>query len=63
MTRVSVIGCGNMGSALLRGLARTDTYHLTAIDLDPEARASVADAADETTDDTDSGTADADIVV
>ncbi len=63
MTRVSVIGCGNMGGALLRGLARTDGYRLTAIDLDPEARASVADAADETTDDVDAGTADADIVV
>ncbi|WP_144920833.1 pyrroline-5-carboxylate reductase [Halorubrum salsamenti] len=51
MTRVSVIGCGNMGSALLRGLARTDSYHLTAIDLDPDALAAVEDVVDVTTDD------------
>ena len=62
MTRVSVIGCGNMGGALLRGLARTDSYHLTAIDLDPDALAAVADAADETTEDVDAAT-EADIVV
>lgn len=62
MTRVSVIGCGNMGGALLRGLARTDSYHLTAIDLDPDALAAVADAADVTTDDVDAAK-EADIVV
>ncbi|GAB7008383.1 pyrroline-5-carboxylate reductase [Halorubrum trueperi] len=52
-----------MGGALLRGLARTDSYHLTAIDLDPDALAGVADAADETTDDTAAGVTDADVVV
>lgn len=62
MTRVSVIGCGNMGGALLRGLARNGSYHLTAIDLDPDALAAVADAADETTDDVDAAK-DADVVV
>ncbi|OYR41289.1 pyrroline-5-carboxylate reductase [Halorubrum sp. Ib24] len=62
MTRVSVIGCGNMGGALLRGLARTDSYHLTAIDLDPDALAAVEDAADETTDDVAAAKA-ADVVV
>ncbi|OYR48421.1 MULTISPECIES: pyrroline-5-carboxylate reductase [unclassified Halorubrum] len=62
MTRVSVIGCGNMGGALLRGLARTDSYHLTAIDLDPDALAAVADAADETTDDV-AAAKEADVVV
>jgi len=62
MTRVSVIGCGNMGGALLRGLARTGSYHLTAIDLDPDALAAVEDAADETTDDV-AAARDADIVV
>jgi pyrroline-5-carboxylate reductase len=51
MTRVSVIGCGNMGGAFLKGLARTGTHHLTAIDLDPEALAAVEADADETTDD------------
>lgn len=62
MTRVSVIGCGNMGGALLRGLARNDSYHLTAIDLDPDALAAVADVVDETTEDVDAAT-EADIVV
>ena len=62
MTRVSVIGCGNMGGALLKGLARTEGYHLTAIDLDPEALAAVEDEADETTDDV-GAARDADIVV
>ena len=51
MTRVSVVGCGNMGGAFLKGLARTDSYHLTAIDLDPEALEAVEEAAAETTDD------------
>jgi len=62
MTRVGVIGCGNMGGALLRGLARAEGYHLTAIDLDPEALATVEDAVDETTDDV-AAAHDAEIVV
>jgi pyrroline-5-carboxylate reductase len=62
MTRVSVIGCGNMGGALLRGLARTDSYHLTAVDLDPDALAAVEDVVDVTTDDA-AAARDADIVV
>ena len=51
MTRVSVVGCGNMGGAFLKGLARTGSHHLTAIDLDPEALEAVEEAAAETTDD------------
>ncbi|WP_418282209.1 pyrroline-5-carboxylate reductase [Halorubrum sp. DTA98] len=51
MTRVSVIGCGNMGGALVKGLGRTGRHHVTAIDLDPEALAALADDASETTDD------------
>ena len=62
MTRVSVIGCGNMGGAFLKGLARTGSHHLTAIDLDPEALAAVEADADETTDDTAAAT-EADVVV
>ncbi len=62
MTRVSVIGCGNMGGAFLKGLARAGTYHLTAIDLDPDALAAVEADASETTDDI-SAAADADIVI
>ncbi len=62
MTRVSVIGCGNMGRALLRGLARTGSYHLTAIDLDPDALEAVRGDAEETTDDI-AAAKDADVVV
>ena len=62
MTRVSVIGCGNMGGAFLKGLARDGSYHLTAIDLDPEALAAIEEYASETTDDT-AAAKDADVVV
>jgi pyrroline-5-carboxylate reductase len=62
MTHVSVIGCGNMGGAFVRGLAQSSAYEVTAIDLDPEALASVADDADRTTDDIDAAR-EADIVV
>jgi len=62
MTRVSVIGCGNMGGALLRGLARAGGYHLTAIDLDPEALAAIEDTVDETSEDV-AAAREADIVV
>ena len=62
MTHVSVIGCGNMGGAFVKGLARTGAYEVTAIDLDADALASVADYADETTSDI-SAARDADVVV
>jgi pyrroline-5-carboxylate reductase len=62
MTRVSVIGCGNMGGAFLRGLARSDAYHLTAIDLDPDALETVEEHADETATDT-AAAGDADVVI
>jgi len=51
MVRTSVIGCGNMGSALVTGLSKSGTHTIVACDLDPDALAAVADAADETTDD------------
>jgi pyrroline-5-carboxylate reductase len=41
-----------MGGAFLKGLARSDSHHLTAIDLDPDALEAVADHATETADDT-----------
>ena len=62
MTHVSVIGCGNMGGAFVKGLARTGAYEVTAVDLDTEALESVAEYADETTSDVDAAR-DADIVV
>lgn len=51
MTHVSVVGCGNMGGALVSGLSRTGAYDVTAIDLDPDALEAVAEDADRTTDD------------
>lgn len=53
MTRVSVIGCGNMGGAFVRGLSRSGTYEVTAIDLDPAALDAVSEYAAETTTDLD----------
>jgi pyrroline-5-carboxylate reductase len=62
MTRVCVVGCGNMGGALIRGLARSGNYEITACDLDPDARAAVEEYCSHTTDDV--GVAgDADVVV
>ncbi len=53
MTHVSVIGCGNMGGALLEGLAASGNYELTACDLDPDARAAAEPYATQTTADLD----------
>jgi len=50
MTHLSVVGCGNMGGALLQGLAESGEHRLVGCDIDPDARASVADYC-ETTDD------------
>ena len=49
MTRVSVVGCGNMGGAFVKGLGQHDEYDVTAIDPDETARESVADSASRTT--------------
>ncbi|WP_049890406.1 pyrroline-5-carboxylate reductase [Natronorubrum sulfidifaciens] len=62
MTDVSVIGCGNMGSALLKGLSKADGYTLTACDLDPDALESVAEYSSTTTSDPDVA-AEADVVI
>jgi len=37
MIELCVIGCGNMGNALLQGFAEIEGYELTAIDSDPQA--------------------------
>lgn len=37
MGHVSVIGCGNMGSALVKGLSRNGNHTITACDVDPQA--------------------------
>jgi pyrroline-5-carboxylate reductase len=51
MVRTSVIGCGNMGSALVTGLWKSGNHTVIACDLDPEALAAVADYSTETTED------------
>jgi len=61
MVNVSVIGCGHMGSALVRGLARTDKHSITACDVDEGALEAVAEYCETTT--TDMATAaEADVV-
>ncbi|MGQ3411006.1 pyrroline-5-carboxylate reductase [Natrinema sp. LN54] len=62
MVQTSVIGCGNMGSALIKGLWRAGNHTVTACDLDPDALESVADYVDHTTSDI-SEAADADVVI
>jgi len=61
MTDVSVIGCGHMGSALIRGLDRTGTHRVVACDLDTDALEAVEPYCAETTTDIASA-ADADVV-
>jgi len=53
MIDVSVIGCGNMGGALLAGLADAGGYRLTAYDVDPDALDAVESHCDRTTTDLD----------
>jgi pyrroline-5-carboxylate reductase len=61
MTSVSIIGCGHMGSALARGLARTGAHTVTASDPDTDALAAVEQYCAETTTGLE-GTAEADVV-
>ncbi|MFB6121158.1 MAG: pyrroline-5-carboxylate reductase [Halobacteriaceae archaeon] len=63
MVRVSVIGCGNMGSALLKGLAAAGGHELVACDQDPHALESVSEYVSKTTADAAEATADAEVVV
>mgnify|MGYP000044191287 FL=1 len=53
MIDVSVIGCGNMGGALITGLAEAGNYDITAYDVDPDAFAAIEEYADRTTTDLD----------
>lgn len=62
MVDVSVIGCGNLGSAVIRGLARAGGHTVTACDVSESALADVEADADRTT--TDLGVAaEADVIV
>jgi pyrroline-5-carboxylate reductase len=51
MVTVSVIGCGNMGSALVRGLSRAGGHDIVAADLDTDALAAVEEHCVRTTTD------------
>ncbi|WP_226480260.1 pyrroline-5-carboxylate reductase [Natrinema amylolyticum] len=62
MVQTSVIGCGNMGSALIKGLWRAGNHTVIACDLDPDALESVADYVDHTTSDV-SEAAESDVVI
>ncbi|MFD1634235.1 pyrroline-5-carboxylate reductase [Haloplanus ruber] len=62
MTTVSVIGCGHMGGALVKGLSRADTHRVTACDLDTDALEAIEPYCAETTSDVAAATADADVV-
>ncbi|AKH97867.1 pyrroline-5-carboxylate reductase [Halanaeroarchaeum sulfurireducens] len=49
MVEVSVIGCGHLGSAVIRGLAKSDNHTITACDLDEDALDAVEPHVDRTT--------------
>ncbi|MFB6133743.1 MAG: pyrroline-5-carboxylate reductase family protein [Halanaeroarchaeum sp.] len=62
MVDVSVIGCGNLGGAVIKGLSNAGTYSITACDLDEDALAAVEPYVTRTT--TDISTAlDASVVI
>lgn len=62
MVSTTVIGCGNMGSALVRGLSGAGNHAVTAYDVDPDALEPLESLA-RTTTDLAEATADADVVV
>jgi len=49
MVQASVIGCGNMGGALIKGLAATGGHEITCIDVEPDALAAIEAYCAETT--------------
>lgn len=62
MTEVSIIGCGNMGSALIEGLSKSGNHEVTAYDVDENALEAVSPLCDRTTTDIEKATA-SDVVV
>lgn len=56
MVQASVIGCGNMGGALVRGLSRTGNHTIVACDIDPTALDTVSQHCSKTTTDIDIAT-------
>jgi pyrroline-5-carboxylate reductase len=49
MTHISVIGCGNMGGAFIKGLHQSGGYTVTACDVDTDVLEAIAPYCDETT--------------
>ena len=62
MVDVSIIGCGHLGSAVIRGLARSGSHSVTACDVSEDALADVEAVADRTTTDLEEA-ADTDVVI
>jgi pyrroline-5-carboxylate reductase len=62
MVETSVIGCGNMGGAFVKGLSRNGEHSVTAYDVDASARESVAPYCQRTTADIEAA-ADSEVVV
>lgn len=62
MVEVSVVGCGHLGSAVIRGLSRSGEHTITACDLDEDALAAVESDVDRTTTDVSEATA-AEVVI
>jgi pyrroline-5-carboxylate reductase len=49
MTQISVVGCGNMGGAFIKGLHQSGGHTVTACDVDPDVLDAIAPYCDETT--------------
>lgn len=62
MVEVTIVGCGNLGSALVRGLARSDEHRVTGYDVDPVALEAVAPHCHRTTADLADATGGAEVV-
>ena len=56
MVEVSVVGCGHLGSAVIRGLAQSGEHTITACDLDEDALAAVESDVERTTTDVNQAT-------
>lgn len=63
MVEVTIVGCGNLGSALIKGLALSGQHRVTGYDVDASALEAVAPHCERTTDDLDDAVAGADVVV
>ncbi len=63
MTKVTVIGCGNLGGRVVKGLHDAGGYTVVATDPDPEARNEIEEHVDEATEDAAAAVLDSEVVV